>query len=459
MLKEKKGIRIAMVLACSVALTACAGKGEKPVNFEKEHARIETSVAPSAEKEKEGARILVTNSASMTMATTEDGLYRIAYEEISDGIWANKIYYVDYASAKEIVLCSDASCRHDSEECTGVLMDEECMSMEVFTYKDKVYIYSTQDMSGMVETVVDTSGLYKEVTYPAKLYEMNMDGTGRRLVKEFSTEYTMGETVLAWNGELIFTQKKLEQKKDKDGKIHHDSVDSKLVSLNPSNGNRKELMDISDEYTLNGTYQNYLIFQKTNYADGYTQKDADKMEFEEWRELMERSTSQFIMLDLESGKEIPFYEVSNLDLSGCIVLGDKMYLNNDTEKVLCIDLKTKDSTTIKMKDKYVMVQSVGDRIYCWRKGCENQMYFWDPVSNEIQRADMKIKGTNLSAEIIAYTDNDIITICAGDYQASPDEPGSYEVKSTIFGINKKKDLYKGITDYVPVEMCSKGVAR
>ncbi len=485
MFKREKMMGTAWVLACVVSFTACAG-GEKNVPdnaITEESDASATDAANDTETDTETGKtddatpntatgdvssennvtddvvLLASNSSAMMMATTEDGLYRISNEEISDGVWANKIYYVDYASAKEIVLCSDASCRHNSKDCPGIIYDEELVNPEVFVYKDKVYIYSTQDDSNTSGTVIDTSGAFEIITYPAKLYEMNKDGTDRRLVKEFSQDYTMDENVMAWNGELIFCRKKLESETDKDGTTYNYSVDNKLISLNVSDGSTKELFDMSDEYTLQGTYKKYLVCGKTKYPDGYTAKEADRMDFSEWRALMDRSTEQYVFIDMESGEEIPVYEISNKDLSGTIVMNGKLYINNGTKKITCVDLETKDISSIKMDDKYVMVKSLGDRIYCWREGHEDEMYYWDPVSNEIQRADMKIKGTNLAAEIVAYTDDSIIMICDGEYQTSALDSEAYEVNSTIFGISKKQDLYKGIKDYTPVDMCSEGVIR
>ena len=59
-------------------------------------------------------------------------MYRISYKELPDGSTGYAIYYVDYASAQEIVLCSDASCEHDSTDCIGIIQDDSLFSPSLY---------------------------------------------------------------------------------------------------------------------------------------------------------------------------------------------------------------------------------------------------------------------------------------------------------------------------------------
>ena len=85
------------------------------------------------------------------------------------------------------------------------------------------------------------------------------------------------------------------------------------------------------------------------------------------------------------------------------------------------------------------------------------MYFWDPKTNDMTRADIKIKGTDLMAELCVFNKDIIIAVCEGEYQKLEIYENQYDEISNTYGIIRKADIYDGKTDYRPVEMCSDGI--
>ena len=85
------------------------------------------------------------------------------------------------------------------------------------------------------------------------------------------------------------------------------------------------------------------------------------------------------------------------------------------------------------------------------------MYFWDPKTNDMTRADIKIKGTDLMAELCVFNKDIIIAVCEGEYKKSEIYENQYDEISNTYGIIRKADIYDGKTDYTPVKMCSNGI--
>lgn len=406
-------------------------------------------------------RILSKNSNHKNMLSTDDGMYRISNRELPDGSYAYCMYYVDYASAREIVLCNDASCQHDSTDCMGIIESEGIVSPALFMYKDKLYIFSTQDDSGSVATIMSDAGEdFSIMGKGACLYQMNPDGTDRKCLYEFPEDMTIDENVFEWDGKLIFCKKKLKEKKTESGAIRYTGVDRKLVSLDVESGKLTELTDFPQELSVDGVYKNCIVCERNIYPDGYNDENTADMEFDEWRKIYDKSSMELVLFDIESGNETKVCTLSNKNNSDCIVNKGKIYIGEGSPSIKCIDIETLKTSKIVMKDNkaYSFVENYGDRIYCWPADDKNnEMCFWDPETNDMARVKMNIKGTNLKAELCTYNDNYIVAICDGKYKKSELQEDAYDEIAHIFGLIKKSDIYSGKGKYTPVNMCSDGL--
>mgnify|MGYP007039296820 CR=1 FL=1 len=74
--------------------------------------------------------------------SNENGYYYINKTdntELKNGNYAYHLMYMDYAAKKEVYLCSNAGCKHNTEDCTSVISGE----MEepiIFWYNDYLYL-------------------------------------------------------------------------------------------------------------------------------------------------------------------------------------------------------------------------------------------------------------------------------------------------------------------------------
>lgn len=463
MLREKI---IRIIGACTVAaviVSGCGGNGASNTrNTSNASKKSEYSTETKGNSVIEGpseTKILSMNSKHSNMVSTDEGMYRISYKELSDGSTGYAIYYVDYASAQEIVLCSDASCEHDSTDCMGIIQDDSLFSPSLFIYGNKLYVFNTYDDSGATVTVMGDSDAFSSVSQGACLYQMNLDGTDRERIFDFPEDVTIDENVFEWNGQLVFCEKNIKEEKNEDGTIHFSGVDRKLVSLDVESKKLTELVDFPQNLSVDGTYKDYLVCQKTLYPDGYNDDNTSNMDFDEWRDLMDETSEAYILFDIKTGKETEICALPNKELNDCMVIDGKMYIYDGTPTVKCVDIDTLETSEIVMKDNrpYSFVENLGDRIYCWPEGKSDEMYFWDPKTNDMTRADIKIKGTDLMAELCVFNKDIIIAVCEGEYKKSEIYENQYDEISNTYGIIRKADIYDGKTDYTPVKMCSDGI--
>ena len=90
--------------------------------------------------------------------------------ELSDGSYASHLMYMDYATCQEVYLCSDSSCRHDTQACTSVFSDAS-YDGRIFLWDGFLYYLDrSPDTSGT--TVITITGETETETRPSVLYRM-----------------------------------------------------------------------------------------------------------------------------------------------------------------------------------------------------------------------------------------------------------------------------------------------
>ena len=465
-MKKVRLMGLAVVFAIMMTNTGCGNSKENQAaiagqnvtetkELEENQTGAESKDASESSKE---LKMLACNSNVGNIVSAEDGMYRIVHEELADKTWAYKIYYIDYKSAQEIVLCNESSCNHDTDKCIGVIEDINLFSPQLFVYNDKLYVFSSCDESDSVSMITGDMDAFEEETRQACLYEMNLDGTERKCISNFPEDASIDENVFGWNGQLIFCQKKVEKEKTKEGYVQNVCVDRKMLALDTKNETFKELQDFSAEFSICGIYKNNIVCQKIIYPKGYNNENTLNMDYDEWVEIMNKSDSTYLLYDMETGKEKELCTLSQERyFNDSMVFEDKLYISDDSDKMLCIDLNngSKSEIVVKKGKSISLVTNLGDSILCWEKGDSKKTYLWKPAENKLIEFDMVLKGTNLNADILTYNSKYIVVACDGDVTKNSD--GSYEIHSQKYGIVEKEKLYQGNNEYNPVDMCSNGL--
>lgn len=473
MFRKKYAAIIAVLLTVAIAVTGCGSKiknqktgttGDNPVN---EGQNLAKNAKQDDDSDKNGdgdktTKILTENSRFCNMVSTEDGMYRISRREREDGSLYYQLYYVDYASAKEIVLCSDASCKHNTETCMGVIEDEKLVWPYLFIYQDKLYVFSSKDHSGSSSFTIGSGNdsFFTTVEYPAILYQMNLDGSNRKKLVEFPEELSVEETVLQWNGKLIFQEKTVDAVDKGEGLVQYVGSNRKMVSVDVSTGKLEEVCEFPQDYSIIGTVGDKLVCQSYLYPDGVKEEDTNQMEFSEWKKLINKSQARYFLYDIGMGEEKDICTVRCKEFMELgIVFGNTLYLSNGTKKLSCYDLETgkQAEMTMNAPKAMAMVKKYGDQILCWENGNSQASYFFDPVKNKVTKVDLLMKKTGLLIDLCACSEKYIVGICDGEYERSQTDKDSFEILSQKFGLYKKEDLFAGRSNYKPVEMCSDGL--
>lgn len=109
--------------------------------------------------------------------STDKGFYYFTESgEITDDFYGFRLMYVDYATQKEVYLCSDSGCRHNSESCTAVFnADEFGFDSLVFVHEGYLYVLNRDyDQDGTTYFSDDGSNIEPEKK-SAELYRMGLD--------------------------------------------------------------------------------------------------------------------------------------------------------------------------------------------------------------------------------------------------------------------------------------------
>lgn len=172
----------------TVQTSATPGESSNPANSE----NPETPEAPTQNDSE--LRLIYESgiflNALTTSNCTENGYYSVKFLETSNpnDEFLN-LTYVDFASHREVVLCSDSSCKHDNEKCASYLSSKDFLLIPgVFINGDYLYLLSTEyDQSGTMSagSVYYAPGYEPpEETRRASIYRMNLDGTDRQKIWE-----------------------------------------------------------------------------------------------------------------------------------------------------------------------------------------------------------------------------------------------------------------------------------
>lgn len=389
-------------------------------------------------------------------AGTENGMYRIARTELPGGEFVSKIYYVDYATNQEIVLCNDASCKHDSTDCMGIINEDKLIDPSVFIYDDKLYVYQSASSTGW-QWVSSELGEEAFSNLPAMLYQMNLDGTDRKKLAEWK-DVDVADQVFAKDGNLYFLEKHMQTRKLESGEYYTDEASSKVVRLDTESGKKEEVTDFPLGYTALGTYKDSLVCQKTDFPEDYDESESNGMQHDEWKKYYMDSDEVITLINLENGSQKEITKIGNDELSSVTVHKDKLYISYENKKIKTIDLATGKKDKVKFPENKAVYlrESDGDYIKGNLEGDDWIEILWNPDTEEFYKTSYKIKGTDLPISILAETRDSYVIYYDGKTKQGLAED-SYDILSKKFGIISKDDFYHGNYNVKPIKMISNGL--
>lgn len=417
-------------------------------------------------RQKIGNLQFICNSEGDSSCNTENGYYYFTQDliKLQDGNYGNHLMYMDFATCREIYLCSTAGCKHDSLDCPAVFLNDDFPSFttKLFVCDNYLYILSRESSSGGMSSSDGTSQSMMESggwnvmpqQKPAVLYRANLDGTERTKVYVFDEGLALEEFVLKDENGIYVITKKLSVDKV-DNITYTTASEQKIVFLDLKSFNAQEVcpMSFDDNISWNviGCYQDCLILNGIDYGRELSLEEI--WDDDSWRLLYEKSFDVYAVLDLKSGDLNEFYRESNKNEHAVYVAGDTMYISFSENSIIeGINIESGERKTICMLEQNLIMDVIDDMLCCrdWNLSSDHTYYFVNMKTGEIMHSMLVNQYNGWALEFRAKTSSDMLVVY--DYDATKNSDNSYEIHQYKYALIAKEDLFMGKQNYRKINM-------
>ncbi len=457
----KKYLLFMMAMIICLSFCACGGKTNAENTVHNSELQKVTGISDSVSK---GELKLLNSKNGEPSCNTEEGYYYMPFEvsKLSDGNYGTHLMYMDFASGREVYLCSTAGCKHDTLDCPAVLSydDFPIQSSKLFVFQNSLYILSREyDDDGSLSQNVVAFGDGNEVeSSPAALYRANLDGTERKKVYTFDSDLTIEDMVIANDEGIYLITKKLSTDK-MEGATYTTSQERKLVFLNLTSLQMHEVcpMEFDDNisWRIIGCCKNDFILYGIDFGREISREEM--WDDDVYRELYNNSSTVYARLNENGGQLKEIYRQSNKYDSSMELNGDSMYLSsNENENIDVINLETGEKKTLCALPQNLIMYTFENTLCCreWNLGGDPTWYFVNTQTGEITKTPLVNKCNGWALEFCGETKEDALFIY--DYDATSYEDGSYEIHQYKYALMKKEDLFSGKDNYRSIEMIGPG---
>lgn len=463
-----KKILAFLIIAALVCSSLCACEGNTQPTDDKSDSKQNSEVQQNPENNASsdsGDLQLLSNRYGDVACNTENGYYYLTTEtkKLQDGNYGTHLMYMDFATGREIYLCSTAGCKHDSLDCPAVFSydDFPTHSTIPFVFGNRLYILSCEyDNDGSVSQGMMTIGEdgSSVESQPAVLYRANLDGTGREKIFTFDAALTLEDKVIGNDKGIYVITKKLSA--DKDGnQTYTTSSERKLMFLDLSSLSLSEVcsMDFGDHisWKIIGCCQNDFLLCGNDFGREITRDETWNDDV--YKELYNNSSKVYALLSRDGGKPKEIARQSNKYDSSVMLLGDSLYLSSkENQNIEVLDIQTGEKKTLCTLPQNLMMDTLGDTLCCrgWNLGDEPVWYFVDTKTGKITHSPLTIPYNGWSIDFRGETATDVLFIY--DYDATDNKDGSYEIHRYKHALISKDDLFAGKDSYRKIEMIGPG---
>lgn len=461
----KKLFILFMAVTLILPLSACGNKAN-PSNGNSgisQISGISESASDGSNLQGGGLRLLC-SPYSDSACNTENGYYYLTGDTVKlrDGNYGSHLMYMDFATCREIYLCSTAGCKHDSLDCPSVFLydDFPLWTTKLFIFGDNLYILSREyDDDGTLMQDIITNGADNEVeSTPAALYCAKLDGTERKKVYTFDSALTLEDIVIGNEQGIYVITKKLSTDKT-DNQIYTTSSERKLMFLDLESFSLKEVceMDFGDyiSWQVVGCYRDALVLSGTDFGKEISRDE--KWNDDVYKELYENSSQVYALLDISGGKLKEICRQENRYENSVEILGDSLYLSSsESEDIEVLNIETGERKTLCSIRQNFIQDGIGDMLCCrdWSL-TEEQYYFINTETGNITCSPLVNRCNGWAIEFRGETTSDILIVY--DYDAQKYSDDSYEIYRYKYALISKEDLFAGRDDYREIEMIGPGL--
>lgn len=480
-----KPLAITMALSLLLSGTACGNKEDASLSGASNQAMGANASAAEAEnrhvaneqdkpenqsgqQSPNGLKLLCTEDGSASCATQE-GYYYISTEllTLQDKSLGTRLMYMDYASCREICLCSAPGCTHDTKDCTAVLPNKEfpAYTSKLFLHQGSLYILSRQpDFEGSYSSSFSPNGesfvgeTSKANDLQAVLYRMNPDGTGRQKVYSFDPNLTLEGTLALDEQGLYAITKKLSSQKEGNGE-YTSATEKTLVYLDLSSYSLTQISDMefgdNISWDLIGCADGSFLLKGIDYGRKLTTEEY--YDDDAYPEFYKNSHTVFALLDTASGSPKEFYRIGNEGIHSAALLGNNLYISFiDNGQIISVNVATGEERLLVTHPQNYITGTIGNMLCCQNlnSSADPSYYFIDTDTGEIRHSDLVNKTLGWSLDLVAETESDVLVIY--DYDATATAGGGYEIHLYQYGLISKEDLFSGKENYRKIQMTGRG---
>lgn len=390
---------------------------------------------------------------------TKDGYYRI--QRLGDNRDISNITYVDFASKREIVLCSDSSCRHNTESCASVISKKDVFfSTGIFVFNDKLWLLSTEnDEDGSMGSEYHAPGYEPEPEKRrAAIFRMDLDGTNREKVYEAALGDIIEKNVFGDGDDLLFVVKtpKVDTVKNNTGKevMFYGSKNRALLRFSISQNKVVERIPL-DPYknislTVRGCAGSRLILSGIAYPDGKSRLDyMDILAYEtgsghsstkEQSELSKNCEIVFFTLDIDT-KELKdvFRDKKGSSYS---VYRDEIFIKHSDETVSTVNVLNGTTRSVNLPSGYEFAGIFMNKLKLYSIGEGDDItYFSDLDGTGITSTRLLDLMNKDRVTVLAVAGNKLIVQYDEESTARPE--GGYTRTGVKLGLISIDDLVSG----------------
>ncbi len=389
MKKRKIIILVSSVIALAITLSGCSIKKD-------EDKTLSENVVSENLK-------MISHKLAQNGANTKDGYYTISTDE--NGMM--NIMYVDYKTKKQIYLCDKSQCEHDNDKCTSFI-DMKYSARENTLLSDGKYLYlvsSELNNEGGISTSINYgTGEVQQEDEPSSIYRMNLDGSNKKKLASLDSGELLDDKFFTDGNYLYGIAMKNTNIKIDGDTTYTKGDDYQLIGISIEDGERKNITDWDNDWTILGVYEDKLIVNKLKFDHELT--DEERMDNEKYIAAYRQAkeiigTYDFNTKDFE---ELASNDASN-DYLYEIYEKNLFYYKNNGDKIMSLDLESKKEDVF-LETEYCNIQQIynGYIITSDWKESKKVFYIISIKDKKIEKFKL-IKNNGYPINIIGESDN------------------------------------------------------
>lgn len=297
-----KKVAIGLALCLSIWVTSCAAYIPSEPTSDSESA----SNSFSSEETSDKSFPILTSVTDANLKTIVGSSSESGFYEIKSVQAEHYIYYTDYSSQQQVILCPIPNCQHNDSSCPGFLPSDSVDYAGIFVCGNKLVLSSSAPSHQI----------------PVALYSMDLDGSNKKLLHQFSASENPQDPVLFDGQAIYYVLSKVTYATD--GKSP--TYSSSLYKLDLLSGKNDEILLLSSQDSIIGTVGGNIVLKSiiSNQYNLYVVSPDGKKK----------------LLDFTWSTNYPYYVTDN-----------EIYIMSDDLDIQCYNYLDKEVSTIFLPDE------------------------------------------------------------------------------------------------------------